>query len=107
MDSLLVDKSNISFQFKANIGQSVMSLINDENSYHKITGNIIIGNNCYPTTALVRAENILSGIKKVSRTVLDIKLQFEPSKVQIPCLSSYFNKTVLFKINNGVVYQSL
>ena len=60
----------------------------------------------YPTTALVRIENILKDVKNISKTVVNLKLQFNPDKVNIPYLSGYFSKSLMFKIKDGVIYEN-
>ena len=109
VDSLLVEQKVIQFTFEANLGQGLLGLINEvnDNTYHKILGTLMVNNISYQTIAYVRIENVLKDSRKINKTLIDIKLQFEPNKVNIPHLSGYFNNTMLFKINDGIIYQNI
>ena len=107
VDSLLIEQENIQFTFQANLGQGLFGLINEENddTYHKILGTITVNNINYKSEAYVKIENFADK-SNMSKSLLDFKLQFDPKIIIIPYLSNYFNNTVLFQMNGGIINQN-
>ena len=108
VDSLLIEQENIPFTFRANLGQGLFSLINEENddAYHKILGEITVNNVTYQAEAYVKIENF-SDKSNMSKALLDLKLQLDPKAITIPFLSAYFNNIILFQINDGIINQNI
>ncbi len=107
VDSLLTDLEKIPLTFKANLAQGLFAIVNEENdeTYHRLVGTLVVNNQSYNAEALVRVNNFVAK-SDISKALLDMSLEIDPKKVTLPVLSDYFSNVLLFQITDGIINQN-
>lgn len=107
VDSLLNEVETIAFIFKGNVGIDVFKLITEQNddTYHKILGSVIVDNIVYQAEGYIKLENF-GDKSNLNKLYIDFKIQIDPKLIQIPYLSAYFNNQLLIEINDGLINQT-